>query len=67
MLEVGFQNLMRQAGVSARMEREGHIHHGTLIGKARIFKVTDSYIVASLLTDFNAEPIDAGTIVTIVH
>lgn len=30
-LEVGFQNLMRQAGVSARMEREGHIHHGTLI------------------------------------
>lgn len=40
---------------------------GQLLGKARIFKVTDSYIVASLLTDFNAEPIDAGTIVTIVH
>jgi p-hydroxybenzoate 3-monooxygenase len=30
-LEVGFQNLMRQAGVSARMDREGHVHHGTLI------------------------------------
>ncbi|MGB0289714.1 MAG: hypothetical protein ACPGC0_00800, partial [Opitutales bacterium] len=38
-----------------------------LLGKARIFKVTDSYIVASLLADFNAEPIDAGRIVTIVH
>jgi len=30
-LEVGFQNLMRQAGVGARMGREGHVHNGTLI------------------------------------
>jgi len=30
-LEVGFQNLMRQAGVGARMDREGHVHNGTLI------------------------------------
>lgn len=38
-----------------------------LLGTARIFKVTDSYIVASLLANFNAEPIDAGRIVTIAH
>ena len=30
-LEVGFQNLMRQVGVGARMDREGHVHNGTLI------------------------------------
>ena len=43
------------------------LSNGQLLGKARIFKVTDSYTVASLLADFNAERIDAGTIVTIVH
>lgn len=40
---------------------------GQLLGKARVFKVTDSYVVASLLTDFNAERIDAGSIVTILN
>ncbi|CAI8296867.1 MAG: Uncharacterised protein [Opitutia bacterium UBA7350] len=39
---------------------------GKRLGKAKIFKITDSYIVASLLPDFNTERIDVGAIVTII-
>ena len=30
-LEVGFVNLMREAGVAERMDREGFVHHGTIL------------------------------------
>ena len=43
------------------------VANGKRLGKAKIFKITDSYIVASLLPEFNTEPIDAGTILTIIQ
>ncbi|MCE8548359.1 4-hydroxybenzoate 3-monooxygenase [Ruegeria pomeroyi] len=30
-LEAGFVNLMREAGVAERMDREGFVHHGTIL------------------------------------
>jgi chromosome segregation ATPase len=38
-----------------------------LLGKVRVFKVTDTYTVATLLPDFDAKRIDAGSIVTIIR
>lgn len=42
------------------------IENGTALGKARVFKITDSYTVANLLEDFDGQRIDAGSIVTII-
>ncbi|NCG08662.1 MAG: hypothetical protein GWO81_03715 [Verrucomicrobia bacterium] len=42
------------------------IEDGKALGKARVFKITDSYTVANLLEGFDGQRIDAGSIVTII-
>ncbi len=42
------------------------IEDGTPLGKARVFKTTESYTVANLLENFDGQRVDAGSIVTII-
>jgi p-hydroxybenzoate 3-monooxygenase len=64
-LEVGFVNLMREAGVAGRMEREGFIHDGTIIAQGNDqfgidFKaLTGSHVVVYGQTEVTRDLYDA--------